>query len=325
MHVIDYSLDTFYRMTQSMFSSLFPLVIVALLGYFALRSHYVSAQTIGDLSKITFSLLFPLFLFINIAQADLSGIVSYSVFLTFYAVVTSTFIITTLLAPRLFKMQSAGGAVFALGSTYSNTIIVGLPVLISVLSPSVAALVFLIISFHSAVLFGATSIFSSFATGNSFQLTRFCKGLLKNPLLIGIYSGLMVNMLGIDVPGFIASTLHLITQGALALALFILGANLYQYRLAGNYQQIISATIIKLIVLPLAVLLVARLGFQLSDEITLILVVLTACPTGVNAYIVACQQNSGQSLVAGTVVLSTLLSVVTIPLWIYILQTHLFS
>ncbi|AIY67653.1 AEC family transporter [Pseudoalteromonas piratica] len=307
-----------------MFSSLFPLVALVFLGYLAIRKGGVSQSTIAELSKVTFSWLFPLFLFINIAEADLSGLLSYSVFLAFYGAVLFTFLMTCWLSPSLLKTHKESGAVFALGSTYSNTIIVGLPILISVLSPSVTAQVFLIISFHSAMLFAATSIFASVGSNNTFDFKSFLVGLLKNPLLIGIYSGLIINFMGIAFAEFISNTLHLITKPALTLALFILGANLYQYRLSGSYGHIISASVIKLLLLPLITLLLAHGVFRLNSDIVMILVVLTACPTGVNAYIVACQQNQGQSVVAGSVVMSTLLSALTIPAWLLLLEYGVF-
>ncbi|MDE3274074.1 AEC family transporter [Pseudoalteromonas sp. G4] len=307
-----------------MFASLFPLVVLVLLGYLAIRTGRVSQSTISEISKITFSWLFPLFLFINIAQANLSGVLSYSVFLTFYGAVFMTFLFTYLVSPRVFKKVNESRAVFALGSTYSNTVIVGLPILISLISPNVTALVFLIISFHSAMLFAATSFFTSVTTNKAFDVKSFLLELCKNPLLVGIYAGLLMNLTGIDFPEFISSSLHLLTKPALTLALFILGANLYQYRLAGSYGQIATASLIKLILLPLFTLLLAHEVFQLSQNLVLTLVVLTACPTGVNAYIVACQQNYGQSVVAGTVVMSTLLSVITIPAWLLILEYGVF-
>lgn len=307
-----------------MFASLFPLVVLVVLGYLAIRSGRVSQSTISELSKITFSWLFPLFLFINIAQANLSGALSYSVFLTFYGAVFITFLFTYLVSPRVFKKVNASRAVFALGSTYSNTVIVGLPILISLISPNVTALVFLIISFHSAMLFAATSFFTSVSNNKTFDVKSFLLELCKNPLLVGIYAGLLMNLTGIELPNFISSSLHLMTKPALTLALFILGANLYQYRLVGNYGQIAIASMIKLILLPLFTLFLAHEMFQLSQDVVLILVVLTACPTGVNAYIVACQQNQGQSVVAGTVVMSTLLSVITIPAWLLILEYGVF-
>ncbi len=46
---------------------------------------------------------------------------------------------------------------------------------------------------------------------------------------------------------------------------------------------------------------------------------LSACPTGVNAYLVAATHQQHQETVAGTIVVSTLISIITIPLWLTII------
>jgi hypothetical protein len=302
-----------------MFLSLAPLVVIVALGYLAMTLKYVSANTVSEISKITFNLLFPFYLFINIAQSDLSSSLSYSVFLNFYGAVFIVFLASFLLLLKFKKSSYKSASVFALGSTYSNTVIIGIPVLLRVVSQEAAALVFVIISFHSAMLFALTGILAGLSSANRFDYIGFIKNLISNPLLIGIFSGLVWSFFKLPLPQIIISSLELITAPALTIALFILGANLKQYKLSGHYDQVILATLIKLIVLPLTVWLLATQVFSFSPLIVTVLVILTACPTGVNAYIVACQQNTSQHMMAGTVVLSTLCSALTIPFWLHLL------
>jgi hypothetical protein len=302
-----------------MFLSLAPLVVIVALGYMAMHVNYVSSNTISEISKITFNLLFPFYLFINIAQSDLSSSLSYSVFINFYGAVFVVFLASFLLLLKFKNSSYQSASVFALGSTYSNTVIIGIPVLLRVVSQEAAALVFVIISFHSAMLFALTGILAGLAGPHRFNYVNFIKNLISNPLLIGIFSGLIWSFFKLPLPQILISSLELITAPALTIALFILGANLKQYKLAGHYNQVILATLIKLILLPLTVWLIATHVFSFAPLVVTVLVVLTACPTGVNAYIVACQQNTSQHMMAGTVVLSTLGSALTIPLWLYLL------
>ena len=63
-------------------------------------------------------------------------------------------------------------------------------------------------------------------------------------------------------------------------------------------------------------LLASRFIFNLEPLVVTVLVILSACPTGVNAYLIAANHQQHQETIAGTVVLSTLISVITIPLWL---------
>ena len=307
---------------MTIFPVIFPLVLLTTLGYLSARLKLVSQQTITEVSKVTFNFLIPLYLFHHIATADLSSNLSLDVFTNFYGVVLSIYLTTSFLFFALNKnsqINNTSASVFSLAGCYSNTIIVGLPVLVSIMDDSVAAIVFLIISFHSAVLFSLTSFFTQLGGNKKFSFSSLAKSTLFNPLLIGIFSGLIFNLLDINFTDWISGSFELLTKPALTLALLLLGTSLNQFQIKTSLPLIALASFIKLVALPLAVFLAATYVFELSHTTRLILVVLTACPTGVNAYLVAAQQNSGQAVLAGTVVFSTIASAITIPTWLIFL------
>jgi len=73
-------------------------------------------------------------------------------------------------------------------------------------------------------------------------------------------------------------------------------------------------------ILPLMVYLSAHYVFDFEKVTVTTLVILSACPTGVNAYLIAKQQVQHQQTVAGTVVASTITSMLTIPFWLWFLS-----
>ena len=66
------------------FSIIFPLIFIVLCGYIASRSQFLERIHITGLSKFTFYISVPSFLFLNMAQADLKTSVSLNGFLSFY-------------------------------------------------------------------------------------------------------------------------------------------------------------------------------------------------------------------------------------------------
>ena len=73
----------------------------------------------------------------------------------------------------------------------------------------------------------------------------------------------------------------------------------------------------KLLLLPVIVYVSAYYVFNFETMTTTTLVILSACPTGVNAYLIAKQQEDHQETVAGTIMISTMFSTITIPLWLW--------
>jgi len=309
---------------MNILSIISPLIVIALLGYTCTKTRWLSRENLNALSKFTFSISIPAFLFYQMAKADFSEQVSPQLFAAFYLPVLTCYLIAWLINYYFYKGKpsnnSAGSAVFSLGASYSNTIIVGLPVLLAAMGEQVIGIIFLIITFHSAMLFALTSAIAARASSksgtNKFYWFKFTKQTLNNPLIISILSGLAVNLLGITLPEFLQDSLALISKPAITLALFILGASLAFYQVRQEITFISIACFCKLILLPALVLLTSQYIFKLDPFIVTVLVILSACPTGVNAYLIAATHQQHQQTVAGTVVMSTLVSIVTIPLWL---------
>lgn len=311
-----------------------PLILVGLLGFICTKSRWLSREQLDTLSKFTFSISIPSFLFYQMAKADFSSQVSSQLFAAFYLPVLTCYLISWLINYYFYNdksnenteqsphKNSAASAVFALSASYSNTIIVGLPVLLAAIGEQVIGIVFLIVTFHSAMLFAITAALAANNANKTKESNKylywlgFIKHTLNNPLIISILSGLLVNVLGISLPVFLEESLALIGKPAITLALFILGGSLAFYHVRQEVKYISIACLSKLILLPSLVFVTTHYVFELEPLIITVLVMLSACPTGVNAYLIATTHQQHQQTVAGTVVVSTLLSTITIPLWL---------
>jgi|TARA_B110000090_G_scaffold209058_1_gene264487 hypothetical protein len=303
-----------------------PLVLVALLGFICTKSKWFTRTQLDTLTKFTFYISIPAFLFYQMAHANLSQHVSLSLYAAFYLPVLLCYSIGWL-ANYLFhtrlKKQSSASAVYALSASYSNTIIVGLPILLTALGEQVVGIVFLIVTFHSAMLFTLTSALSSHQRGTNwlgFSWRNFIKQTFNNPVVLSILFGLVFNLLTIELPHVVTDSLMLIGKPAIPLALFILGASMTFYQVRSEIKFITFATIFKLLVLPILVFIFAHYIFALESLVTTVLVILSASPTGVNAYLIAKNQGCHQETVAGTVVMTTLTCIFTLPFWLWFLS-----
>lgn len=302
-------------------SIIFPLVFIVLCGYLSSRSTFLSESHVAGLSKFTFYISVPAFLFLNMSNANLQGSVSLNGFLSFYIPVIFIFSFA-LVVDRFYLSKNRGyerHSVFALGSSYSNTVLVGLPIIIAALGEQMMGIVFMIITFHSALLFTLTFLISAKGNKTAFSWPGFTKNMLLNPVVLSISGGILVNLSGFTLLPNLDSGLSLLGQPALPCALFVLGANLAFYKISNNWQATIIASILKLGVLPCLVLIMGRCVFNLDFELLKVLVLLSASPLGVNAYLIACQIKQHEATLASTVIMSTVLSVVSYTIWLALL------
>jgi hypothetical protein len=308
---------------MNIISIISPLVIVGLIGFLAAKKNWFNKAQIDALSKFTFHLAIPAFLFQQLANADLST-VDLSIYGAFYLPVLMVYglgWIFNFYFHQKLKTSMPASAVYALAASYSNNVIVGMPVALMVLGEQVLPTIFLVVSLHSALLFGLTSILA--ANDKQFNWRLFLKQTFYNPLLIAITGGFIVNLLAIKLPSIINDSLLLLGRPAITLALFLLGASLAFYHIRSEIRFILSASILKLLLLPSLVFTSCHLIWQFPPIITATLVILSASPTGVNAYLIAKQQDKHQDTVAGVVVVTTLLSIATLPLLLWGLTSYL--
>jgi predicted permease len=246
-------------------------------------------------------------------KADLQQALSLNLLLSFYLPVVLVYSAVCIAFKMLGKMSAAESAVLALSGCYSNTVLVGLPIIIMTLGEHYGALVFMVITFHSALLFALTFILSSNVKGS---LGMLLKPLLLNPVVLSISLGIVANAMSFPLPTTFIDGLDLLSEPAIAGALFVLGASLNQYSVREAWKGALIISVIKLGLLPAAVFSFATWVFNLPAAHVAVITLMAASPLGVNAYLVARQLSVKQDIAASSVVLSTLLSVFTLSMWL---------
>ncbi|WP_299806023.1 AEC family transporter [uncultured Shewanella sp.] len=307
---------------MSTISIIFPLLFMACLGYLLTAKGPFTKDHIAGISLFTFYICIPAFLFINMYQADLRTSFDIAILSSFYLPVISIFGLSAGLYYCLTLKgadRKAKSAVYALACSYSNTILVGLPIIVGALGQQMMGKVFAVITFHSALLFSLTFMLSAKQSRDGLRAWKFSKGIILNPIVMSISAGLIFNLLQVSLESNLLNGLRLLSEPALACALFVLGANLSFYKIAKDWHLAFIASMIKLLILPLCVYGIGRFGFYIKGDSLALLVLLSASPLGVNAYLVAMQVQAQQAVVASTVVMSTVLSVFTMSLWLTVL------
>ncbi|WP_076997268.1 AEC family transporter [Variovorax sp. KK3] len=140
----------------------------------------------------------------------------------------------------------------------------------------------------------------------------FARQLLRNPLIIATVTGLVVNLLGVRVPDWLAPTLTRIGAASLALGLMAAGAGMQFATLARGKTLAVSVLTIRHLLLPLIAWGLA-LALRLDAGQAAVLMTFSAVPTASSAYVLAARMGYNAPYVAGLVTLSTLLGVLSLP------------
>ena len=160
---------------------------------------------------------------------------------------------------------------------------------------------------------------SALSRGGNLGLAATVRRVVLNPFFMASLLGVLVGISGFTIPDVIMSPLRLLGQAAIPVALVSVGATL-DWRALARLNGF-SGTIlgVKLMLLP-AVTLGTCLLLGADPSITSILTMFAALPTASAAHVLASAFGADRALTATIVAQSTLVSAVTLPLWITLVE-----
>ncbi|MGN1180846.1 MAG: AEC family transporter, partial [Suilimivivens sp.] len=151
-------------------------------------------------------------------------------------------------------------------------------------------------------------------------LKKSVKGILTNPIIIGIAAGMLTSLLKISFPLILSKTVNNIAVLATPLALIGLGAGFEGKKALAKIKPTLVCSFMKLLLWPALFLPVAAvLGFQ--GEKMVALLVMLGSPTTVSCYIMAKNMKHEGVLTSSVVVTTTFFSSVTLTFWLYLLKS----
>lgn len=148
----------------------------------------------------------------------------------------------------------------------------------------------------------------------------YLRELARNPLIIATVAGLAASLLGLRLPDLLATTLSRIGAAALPLGLMAVGAGLHLGALREGPRLAAALMGIRHLLLPaLGLLLISWLPLPPAQQA--VVLAFAALPTASSAYVLAVRMGGHAGYVAGLVTVSTLIGMVTLPLWLAALRS----
>ena len=160
---------------------------------------------------------------------------------------------------------------------------------------------------------------SALSRGTGLRLGPALRRVALNPFLLGSFSGLMVGLSGVQIPGVILAPVNLLAAAAIPMALISIGATL-DWRALGRMTRF-SAILVgtKLVALPLAVTTMALITGG-AHPIWPVLLIFAAIPTASAAHVLAAGFGADRQLPATLIAQTTLLSAATLPVWMVVAE-----
>jgi malonate transporter and related proteins len=290
-------------------------------GYGATFTRVFDRAAADALAAFVFYFAIPVMLFRTMATTALPGEIAWGYLASYFLAVAIVFAIGMTVARTSFGGGFARQVIIGFSGAFGNTVLLGIPLVLTSFGEQAGLPLFLVMAFHGTVLFTTLTIILEIGRGGSAELRavpmKAVMGLVSNPILWGMAGGIAVNLLELELPGPILRWATLIAGAAVPCALFSVGASLRNYRIAGALRPALMIVVLKLVVHPLVVWLLATAVFDVPPLWAKVVILLAALPVGVNAFLFGTRYDAGQAESAAAILLSSIVSVVTLPLVLY--------
>lgn len=301
---------------QTVLDIVLPVFGLILLGYGVARTPLLNEAGIKGLNNFVFYVAIPVLLFRSMSQLSIPDTIDPAMPLAYFAAAGMVFTGGLVVGRRVFKLPLDESALMAMGCSYSNLVLIGLPLAFLAFGDEGLLAILLIISFHPLILITLTTIIIELARGRRRRGGRLVVSslgaLLRNPVLIGMAAGLLWGLTGLGLPKPIATMADLLKAAASPTALFAVGASLSGFKIRGDATQSATMIVVKLLVLPALVWVMCTQVFGVGPLWTAVATLAAAMPTGVNAFLLASVYDTYLARSATAVLVSTGLSVLSV-------------
>lgn len=305
-------------------NAVMPIFLVMVIGFFIKRAGFFDNAGARQMNALVFNFALPIKLFMDIFKSDMNEMMDIPLIL--YSVSTNIiwFFLIWALALYIIKDRNHLGA-FIQGCFRSNYAIIGLPLVANILDghlPGKAA----VISTFVIPLYNIMAVIVLTIYGNNKEIEikssvkSALRNIARNPMIIGILLGVIFSGLKIPLPKPAVSSLNYMAELSTPLALICIGGSIDLSKVKARFKPALIVCFLKLALMPLLFIPPAIMLGLPSDSI-IILFVLFAAPTAVSSYVMVTYMGSDEALASNILVMTSLFSVFTYTIGVYVLKS----
>jgi malonate transporter len=295
-----------------------PFFAVIGCGYFAGKFGILDRSSRAGLNGFVFYFALPVLLFSVMSGAKFEEGFEWK-FPAAYALVSIVlFLLAFAVAKSVFKLNTANGAIHALGGVYGNTGYVGFPLIVVVFGSSAGIPVVVCLTIDLVLMIPIAMFFIEAGSGKGESgqvlaiIGKTLRALSRNPLILAILAGTAVSLSGLELPAVVQGFTKLLGAAAAPCALFALGSSLFGQPVRGAFAEVSTITVVKLVVHPLLVWYTMFEVFEVNELWGFAAVLASTMPVAATVYVLAQQYDTYVARASTAILLSTAVSIISI-------------
>ena len=298
---------------EHIFSSLIPIFALIIFGYLFKKISFPSHDFWPMADKLTYYILMPSLLILTLSQAKFENN-------SFELILSSTIaIFLTLLTLVIFnKFNQTNSSSFTSvvqGGIRFNTYVF-LALSGSIFGSEGLVIAAIIISFAIPILnIFCISIFAIYSDNQKINILFILKSIFKNPLIIASIIGVLINILGFQMPLSLENFLKILSAAALPLGLLSIGYALVLKDIKSAKKDMLVSIIAKFIVLPAFIFFISKY-LELDALAISVLVLFAIMPTAPSSFILARELKGDLQLITSIITVQTILATIFLTIFL---------
>ena len=304
------------------FLAIAPLFLIIFVTAGLQRWRHVGERWSGVLNEFALKIGLPVLIFSALARSqfsffDQAGVIALnSLFALFLFGGTLGFC-------KLVRLKAEATRTIVACLMFGNIAYLGIPILTQVYDASILPTVSVIIAIW---FFWFFTLVTGFVTASRQKknddgaFRKTCYALVNNPLLVAVVLGLLFAGLSIPIPGIIMQALDMVSASVTPTVLIVIGLFIGKssFGTTKDWIPAVLLSVLTLIILPTAMVAGLQL-FGIDPKTYAVSIIEVAMPLAITPFALADEYGLNKAWISRSIVLSTILSVFTLPFWISIL------
>ncbi len=307
-------------MNNIIIRTIIPILLLIGTGLFSRKLRILKSGDERVLSAYVYYFALPALFFVNMIETDFTA----ETFRFIFAGIIPVFVALTVYIVLYSRLRFSKNTLYLLilSTVFGSLAFFGIPFImfafptrqgehLATLSAASIAIVSVTISITVLELYKLEE--STIWEG----LKRVLKRLSKNPLILSIFSGILLSLVGVEIPSPISTSLHMLGGTTSAVAIFMLGVFLY----GRKYTNIVTAfklSLLRIVFLPIVALLTTTL-VGLTDVERSTLTLMHGMPVAISMIILSERYNFYKETIASLILISSLGAGLYLNLWLLLL------
>lgn len=286
-----------------------PVLLIFFTGYIGQKIFHFD---IRSLSTLALYIMSPFLAFRTFYVNELT--MEYFYIILFCIVLCIVLAVIVGVTSFFMKATKQEMSAMMLGGVFMNSGNYGAPIVLFAFGTIAFDYAVIMMVFQSFLMNTVGLFFASLGGKENASIKDSFKKMLRMPVLHGALLGILLQLLSVSIPGNFMDAIGLIADASIPLVMLILGMQLAVIvRKKVPYRYVSIVTGIRMVASPI-VAVVILMFFPVSDLLKHVLILQAAMPAAANTTILALQFGTEPDLVSFTTFITTMLSILTIPI-----------